>query len=181
MKRLILIPFLISQLAVAECDVKSASLLANEHKVGPIQHLTKNKVDNGSSGTCMVKFDIEIDDETYFLEESETGLEQLESLCYYAQERARKDLLLQLGGQFKSESVTTCRDGDTPPPKIKKGDTILADEVGPHPVTKEFKYKGAKCRMFQQHYVVDRKLREYGGVICQVDNSDTNWLVVDKW
>jgi len=177
MKKLILITLLASQFAFAECNVKSASLLANEHQVGDIQNLVKDK----SMGKCTVNFDIDVDGKTYHLTETEKGLEQDESLCYYAKERARKNLLLNLGGTFKTEAVTSCREGATPPSKLRVGDTILENEVGPSPIKKYFKHNGATCRMFQEHYTVDRKLQTYNGVICQVDNSDTNWLIVDKW
>jgi len=177
MKKLILVTLLLSQLAWADCDVKSASFLANEHQVGEIQNLQET----AKQGVCTVEFDIEVDGVNHHLTETEKGWEQTPSLCYYARERARKNLLLNLGGKFKSEAVTSCKDGTTPPNKIRIGDTILANEVGPSPIKKTFKHKGATCRMFQEHTTVDRELRTYNGVICQIDNSDTNWLVVDKW
>ena len=177
MKQLLLVSVLISQFAWAECNVKSASLLANEHQVGNIVNLVKDK----SMGKCTVTFDMDVDGKTYHLKETEKGLEQEESLCYYARERARKNLLLDLGGKFRSEAVTSCKEGDTPPPKLRIGVTILETEVGPSPIKQTFKHKGATCRMFQEHLTVDRQLRTYNGVICQIDNSDTNWLIVDKW
>ena len=177
MKKLILIGLLISQFAWADCTIKSASLLANERRVGNIENLIKDK----SMGKCTVTFDIDVDGKTYHLKETEQGLEQEESLCYYARERARKNLLLDLGGEFKTESITKCGDGTNATHKVKIGDTIFENEVGPSPIKKKFKYQGATCRMFQEHYAVDRELRTYNGVICQIDNSDINWLVVDKW
>ena len=86
-----------------------------------------------------------------------------------------------MGGTFQSEAVISCKEGDTLPPKIKKGDIILENEVAKYKVKKYFTYKGSQCRMFQEHYTVDRELKEYHGVICQSNNSDTNWVVVDKW
>jgi hypothetical protein len=177
MKKLILLSVLVSQFAWAGCNIKTASRLANEHRVGNIENLIKHK----GQDSCTVEFDIDVDGKTYHLKESEKGWEQVESLCYYARERARKNLLLDLGGEFKTEAITSCKEGDTPPTKLKIGDTILENEVGPSPIKKQFKYKGATCKMFQEHYTVDRKLETYNGVICQVDNSDTNWLIVDKW
>jgi len=177
MKKLILLSLVISQVAWAGCNVKSASRLANEHRVGNIENLVKHK----GQDNCTVEFDIDVDGKTYHLKESERGLEQVESLCYYARERARKNLLLDLGGDFRTEAITTCKEGDTPPLKLKIGDTILETEVGPSPIKKTFKHKGTTCRMFQEHLTVDRKLQTYNGVICQIDNSDTNWLIVDKW
>lgn len=173
-----LLPFLlIPTVAFADCDARTASYLSTEHQVGDIQNLTKTT----GRDWCTVEFDIDVDGKTYHRSEREQGLEQTESLCYYAKERSRKNLLLDLGGKFKSEAALTCQEGTAKPSKIKKGDTILESEVGPSPIKKSFKYNGAMCRMFQEHYVVDRELRTYNGVICQINNSATNWLVVDKW
>jgi hypothetical protein len=177
MKYLLLASLVISSAAIADCNVKSASQLANEHNVGPIVNLVKTKgMDN-----CTVEFDITVDGVTHHLKEFEKGLENTESLCYYARERARRNLLMDLPGRFKTESVTTCREGESVSRQVKKGDTILETEVGPSPIKNYFKYHNSRCRLFQEHLVVDRELRSYNGVICQIENSDTNWLVVDKW
>ena len=91
------------------CTVDSSSLLVNQHKVSDILNLVKVKEELGASGRCTVNFDLIVDGKTYHLEETEEGLEQLESLCYYARERARKSLLLDLGGEFKTESSVSCK------------------------------------------------------------------------
>ena len=88
------------------CDVDTSSRLVNEHKVSDILNLEK---DIDPNGRCTVKFDLIVDGQTYHLEETEVGYEQIPSLCYYARERARKNLLLDLGGKFKTESNITCR------------------------------------------------------------------------
>ena len=177
MKKILLILALISNLVWAECDVRSASTLTNQRQVGPVTDLVKTS----KMGTCTVKFNITVDGKTYPLHETETGLEQEASLCYYAVERARKNLLLNLGGNFQTEAVTVCKEGTSAPPKIKIGDTILESEVGKSKIEKYFTHKNARCRMFTERYNEDRDLKVYHGVICQIDNSDTNWIVVDKW
>lgn len=90
------------------CNVETSSTLASEHQVGKITNLVKDKVELGALGHCTVKFDITVNGKTYHLTESEEGLEQLESLCHYAKERARKELLLDLAGTFKSETNIVC-------------------------------------------------------------------------
>ena len=98
MKSIILIlalTFLIVSPAYSdECKVRSASQLTNEREVGPITNLVKVK----TYGKCVVTFNITVNGVTHRLQETETGMEQEESLCYYARERARKNLLLDLGG-----------------------------------------------------------------------------------
>jgi len=177
MKKLLLISLVVTQFAFADCDVKSAGYLATDHQTGPITNLVQTKgMDN-----CTVEFDMEIDGTLHHAKEFEKGLERVDALCYYARERGRKNLLLNVGGKFKAESVTTCKEGAPISDKIKKGDTILETEAPPSPIKKYFTYNNSRCRMFQEHLVVDREMRVYNGVICQIDNRDTNWLVVDKW
>lgn len=94
------------------CVIKTQSKLVSEHKVSAIYNLVKDKVELGAMGRCTVHFDIDVNGQTYHLDEEEEGLEQLESLCYYARERARKNLLLDLGGEFKSESIVACKQRD---------------------------------------------------------------------
>lgn len=181
MKYLILLLVVFVQQALANCDMQSASQLSNDHTVGPITNLIKDKVELGASGRCTVKFDIVVDGRQHHLEETEEGLEQLESLCYYARERARKNLLLDLGGKFTTEAVTVCKEGAAPNHKIKIGDMILENEVGKSRVTKYFNYRNARCRMFQQTLAEGRAMKVYHGVICETDNSGANWIVIDKW
>lgn len=91
------------------CLTKTSSQLVVQHSVGPIRNLVKDTEEFGHKGMCNVSFDITVNGKDYHLEESEEGLEQLPSLCYYAIERARKNLLLEIGGDFKTESTITCR------------------------------------------------------------------------
>jgi hypothetical protein len=177
MKYIFVLLLLSSSLAQADCRAKTASQLEASHSVGPITNLVKNR----GLDSCTVEFDIIVNGVNHHLKETERGLENPESLCYYARERARKNLLMDLPGRFKTESIVTCREGESVSRQLKKGDTILEPEAGVSPVKQYFTYHNSRCRMFQEHLVVDRELRSYNGVICQVDNSDTDWLVVDKW
>jgi hypothetical protein len=178
MKHILLLSILITNLALADCNVKIASQLANERRVGPIVNLIK---DTHILGQCTVNFDMDVDGKTYHLQETEKGWENPESLCYYARERARKNFLMDMPGNFKTETVTSCREGELVPMSLKKGDTVLETEAPPSPMKKSFTYRNSQCRMFQEHMVIDRELKVYNGVICKIDNSSTNWLVVDKW
>jgi hypothetical protein len=90
------------------CVVDSSAKLVTEHKVGPITNLVKDTVDLGTRGSCTVNFDLVVNGESHHLTETVEGWEQLPSLCYYATERARKNLLLSLGGTFKAQAVVAC-------------------------------------------------------------------------
>lgn len=91
------------------CVLTTHSKLSAQHKVGEIKNLVKDKVEMGYMGRCTVKFDLTVNGRTYHLVETEEGLEQLESLCYYARERARRELLLDLAGDFETESNLSCK------------------------------------------------------------------------
>jgi hypothetical protein len=89
---------------------------------------------------------------------------------------------IERNGQFENETVTVCKEGFEQVPKIKIGDTILETEVGKSNVkVGYFKHQNAQCRLFSERHSQNGKLAVYHGVICQIDNSPTNWLVVDKW
>ena len=90
------------------CVVDSSAKLVTEHKVGRITNLVKDTEDLGNRGRCTVDFDIIVDGESHHLTETVEGWEQIPSLCYYATERARKNLLLELGGTFQSRAVVAC-------------------------------------------------------------------------
>jgi hypothetical protein len=110
MKQLILASLFVSQFAHAGCNIVVSSNLTSERDIGPITNLVKDKRMIGNWGYCTVKFDITVDGKIYHLTETEKGLEQEEALCYYARERARKNLLMDLPGRFKTETKTTCKE-----------------------------------------------------------------------
>jgi len=173
----LLLAFL-SPISHSECVIKTASQLANEREVGPILNLQKNK----SDGRCDVEFDITVDGISYHLNETEIGLEQEESLCYYAQVRAKKNLLLSLGGTFNTEAITVCNDGPAIQNKdYKIGDLVLESELGKSPIKGYFNYNNARCRMYTERKSIDKELKVYNGVICKVENSASNWIIVDRW
>jgi len=90
------------------CMIDTSSRLINEHHASDIRNLTKEESANGWENKCTVHFDIDVDGKTYHLDETETGLEQMPSICYYAKKKARENLLLDLGGDFKSEAKIDC-------------------------------------------------------------------------
>lgn len=177
---LILFLFFVTSVSANEdCKMRSASSLASEHDVGPVTDLVKDKSEEGK---CTVTYGIVIDGEHHVVSGSFSGLEQQESLCRLAIENSRKNLLVELGGTFITDAVTVCDDNETDlVDNVRIGDTILENEVGPSKITGYFNYQNTKCRMFTQRLAYRQQLKVYNGVICQVDNSKTNWIVVDKW
>lgn len=167
---------LASTSAWANCSYNSASSRTSEQNVGPITNLVKEK----GTGVCTVKFDITVNGTTHHLEETEKGYEQEESLCYYARERARKNLLLDLGGKISADATMVCSEGKpVKERKYKIGDRILESEVGRSKIEKYFTYDNSRCRMFTQRVEVNKDTRVYNGVICQANQNE--WTIVDKW
>lgn len=163
--------------ALADCDIRSASQLTHEREVGPVTDLEKTK----SAGKCAVRYRLLVDGVWNLVEAEETGLEQEESLCYYAIEKGRKELLVGLGGKFQTEAITVCKDGRSSGVKINTGDTILEGEVAWTKNGKYFNYRNSKCRLFIERRELNRQLNVNYGVICQLDSVGINWIVVDKW
>ena len=93
-----------------------------------------------------------------------------------------KSATYQKDGVMSNESVTVCQNGRILDSKIKIGDTILETEVGPSDVkVSYFKYNNTTCKLFTERQGRHSKLQVYHGVICQIDNSPNNWIVMDKW
>jgi hypothetical protein len=90
------------------CVIDTSTRLVTQHRVGNITNLTKEEVANGWENSCTVHFDIEVNGVVHHLDETEKGLEQMASICYYAKQKARENLLLGLGGEFKSEAKIDC-------------------------------------------------------------------------
>lgn len=91
------------------CVTEAASRLVTQRKVSEIFNLIEDRTARGYENECIVEFDITVDSKTYHLEETEIGLEQMNSVCFYARERARLNLLSKLGGEYQAETVTVCR------------------------------------------------------------------------
>ena len=176
MKKLLLISAVVSQIAFAECDIRSASINQNQSQVGPVTNLVKNL----STNKCSVKFQIMVNGKNQSLEGSWSGTDPAEYLCNYAIEQTRKEFLVTMGGTFRTDAVTACIEGRAPQKKLKIGDAILEAEVGPSPIKQYFMYDMSRCRMFQERIdTVDRTVT-YNGVICQIKHTDY-WRIVDKW
>ena len=95
------------------CNIDMGSKLANEHVVGPITNLQEERFEFGAKNECTVIYDIVVDGEQHHVDQTEAGLEQMNSVCYYARERGRKDLLLSLGGKFNSHANIDCHYRET--------------------------------------------------------------------
>jgi hypothetical protein len=85
-----------------------------------------------------------------------------------------------------TNTVIVCANGqaDIPVKRIVQiGDEVFENEL--LKVSKQsrvyFEYKNMRCRMFEERYVLNEKLRISNGVICHLDENSEFWQVVDKW
>jgi hypothetical protein len=176
MKKLLLISALVSQMAFAECDIRSASINQSQTQVGPVTNLVKNL----STNKCSVKFQIMVDGKNQSLEGSWSGKERPEYLCSYAVEQTRKEFLVSIGGSFRTDAITSCVEGGSTQKKLKQGDAILEAEASTHPIVHYFVHDLARCRLFRETIDTVDKTETYNGVICQIKHTNY-WRVVDKW
>jgi len=179
MKRALLLTMILaSQFAMAECDIKSASILTDEHVVGPI-HDYKETI---TEGQCTVQFRVNVNGEWHDVENTQKDRWTKEvALCRYAIKDGKEKLLAGLGGKFQTQAITVCQEGQKRSRKIRIGDTILENEVGRSKVDGYYSYKNMRCRNFTEQYVEDQKLKIYYGVICKTDTVGSDWIVLDKW
>lgn len=91
------------------CTIDTQSNRTTKHVVGPIMNLVKDVEVRGMYSQCTVNFDISVNGEVHHVEETYVGWEQTEALCYIARDKGRKNLLLDLDGEFESQTKIDCR------------------------------------------------------------------------
>lgn len=165
-----------STIATAECSRQTASQLISQHSVSAPYDVEKEK----GSGQCTVKFKIDVEGQTKIVIQTVKGMEPDEILCHRAIAQGRSDLLVNMGGMYRTESINSCSNtnlGKFVPVKI--GQVILENDVLPVPgIDRFWKYGKTTCRLFQEKYAKTNRVIVNHGVICETDNG---WVVVDKW
>lgn len=178
---------LFNQIAFADCNVRSSSVLKGQNEVGEVTELKQTVI----PGKCTVNFKLNVNGKWHTIEETQEDRWTKESaLCRDAIRYGKEKLLASIGGEFTTEAITVCREGDAnverlskgfEPVKLKIGDRILESEVGKSKIENYFTYNNRTCRMFTERYTFKGNAEIYNGVICQNDRIDNNWTVVDRW
>lgn len=173
MKTLILSLLLVSNTVFADCAIRQASQLIKNRNVGNIENLVKEK----SNQKCHVKFTVDIDGDTHKVDWTHEDYGDPEISCQKAIESGMKELYLRLGGEYRTEVQTVCKEGPVQTKvRWKKGDTAMENEFSfDSKKPKYFNYDDTKCRFFKERY----EAKTGGGVICR--NDDELWTVMDKW
>lgn len=173
MKKLFIILLAIAGPAYADCVMRQASQLVKDRQVGDIVNLVKEK----SYQKCRVKFSIKIDGDVHNVDWTHEDYGDPEISCQKAIQNGMNELYIRLGGDFRTEVHTVCREGNVPT-KIRwqVGSTGMENEFSFDPKKpKYFKHDGTKCRFFAER--LEGKTAK--GVICK--NDDDLWTVMDKW
>jgi len=177
---------LVNQIALANCNVRYASVLNGQNIVGEVTNL-KQII---TLGKCTVQFKLNVNNKWYNIEETQADQWTKESaLCRDAIRYGKEKLLASIGGKFTTEAITVCREGsdktermanEFEPIKLAIGDTILENEAGRSKIENYFTYNNQTCRMFTEKYTIKGNVQIYNGVICK-NRIDDNWTVVDRW
>ncbi len=173
MKYLILVLLLSANTAMAECAMRQASQLVKDRQVGDIKDLVKEK----SHQKCRVKFTVTVDGDTHNIDWTHQDYGDPEISCQKAIQSGMNELYIRLGGDFRTEVHTVCKDGKVPTKvRWKIGDTAMENEFSFDPKKpKYFKHDGNQCRFFTQRF----EGKTSKGVICR--NDDDLWTVLDRW
>lgn len=177
MNKISVIICIVPSIAFAECNVRSTAVLTHERNVGTVS----NVVEKMSYSKCDVEFDLTVDGQLFHLRGEYIGWEQPKMRCNYAIRDARERFLLTYAGKFKTESITTCKEGEASNRPVKIGDVILENEVDKSPVDKIFKYQNNTCKFFTEVNRYSVRRATYNGVMCKVDETGIEWRIVDKW
>ena len=160
-----------------KCIARSASALINEHVVSAVTDLVRRS----ATGSCEVRYLLTVDGDHHHVVEGARGNQPTDLLCKTAIDIGREKLLSAMGGRFRTETVTVCSEGEPIQKKVKVGDTILENELSRSLVDLYFRYQNTNCRLFRERLAENGQLVVNHGVICQIDSSGANWVVVDKW
>ena len=163
--------------AAEKCFARSASALMNEHVVGAVTDLAKQ----AAAGFCGVSYQLTVDGVLHQVVGEARGNQPMDLLCKAAIEIGREKLLAEMGGRFRTESITVCSEGDPIQSKVKIGDTVLEYELAHSLVDLYFRHNNTRCRLFMERLAENGQLVVNHGVICQIDSAGANWIVVDKW
>ena len=160
-----------------KCIVRSASALMNEHIVGAVTDLKSRT----ATGFCEVSYLLTVDGEPHHVVGEARGNQPTDLLCKTAIEIGREKLLAGMGGRFRTEAVTVCSEGDHIQSKVRVGDTVLENELARSLVDLYFRHNNTICRLFRERLAEKGQLVVNHGVICQIDATRADWMVVDKW
>ena len=85
-----------------------------------------------------------------------------------------------------TNTVVVCANGqaDLPVKRVVKiGDEVFENELLKVPKQSQvyFEHRNMRCRMFEERYILNDKLRVSNGVICHLDENSEFWQVIDKW
>lgn len=134
---------------------------------------------------CIVDFRVRIgvDWHTAFGEHVWDGHRPEQEACAIAVARAEDSVRQRVGqSQTTSERILVCKDQPALAP-LRNTQIGTIGDVGqfrPHPERLDrFWHNGSQCKWFVEQTFVDRRVRQFQGIICEI--QDAKWVVVDKF
>ena len=141
--------------------------------------------DRGGQRRCVVNFRVRINNawHTAHGEYTWDGDRPDNEACAVAADRAETDVRQRVGRtSVVSERIMVCNDRDDTREyrQANIGTMGNASQFRPHPnYPRRFYHNGAQCRWFMDAQFTGRDIRNYQGIVCEV-NPDL-WVVVDKF
>lgn len=134
---------------------------------------------------CIVDFRVRVgrDWHTAYGDHMWDGHRPESEACAIAVARAEDAVRQRIGqSQTASERILVCKDQPalTPLRNVTVGTVGDLGQFRPHPDRLDrFWHNGTQCKWFVESTFVDRNMRQFQGIICEI--QDSKWVVVDKF
>lgn len=182
----LLIGLLFPSMSAAECVIQDVSTTKNNVVILERTPIRRDVVSvSTTQKKCMVDFRVRIGTSWHsaFGEYSWSGDRAESQACALAVEQAESSVRDRVGkSHVFSERTLICKDR----PELRELSQSTIGTVGDqgqfklHPnYPEKFYHNGAVCRWFTEPQFTGNNIRNFQGVICEVNNA--KWVVVDKF
>lgn len=186
MKQFLIAVLLPTAVLASECVLQDRTVTAASVTIQERSGIQQHVVPVPQGGQrCIVSFRAQVDSTWYtaFGQYDWPGDRPSSEACAVAMSRADDSVQQQaVPAHVRTEKVMVCNDRSdlTTLRQSHPGSVGQAHQFRPHPdYPRRFWHNGAQCRWFVEPAFVNGDIRNFQGVICQL--QDSNWVVVDKF
>ena len=172
--------------ALAECVVQDRTVTQRQYSIQERSDIRRAVVPTTTGERkCVVEFRVRIGTAWHQAhgEYVWDGVRPAGEACAAAVALAERDVQARLQKQAViNESVLVCSDNPDRDRLLSAhpGTVANLDRFRPHPdYPRSFYHNGTQCRYFLEATYLERDVRQYSGVICQL--QDRKWVVVDRF
>ena len=172
--------------AAADCVMQDKTVSRTQVTIQERADMRRSVVPDVSGGKrCTVEFRVRINNEWHPAhgEVSWDGTRPSTEICAQAVQQAERDVRDRVSKKLiVTDSVMICSDNADAEllKKTTMGTVGRASQFKPHPNYPErFWYSGTQCRWFIEPAWDKDHMRQYQGVVCQLNTND--WVVVDRF